>query len=177
MQEFFFWNWTSINTLFFSGFWLRQCFAGALRSRPRGAEGSSQATPRSTARTKVYMPITWHTVGKTLLRSLNTWCWIPQLPKMHFCLWMDAKLSLLRANKRFFHHEADVTFNMHFFEIVHFFFLIYFFFWNYLTMFFVLFSLEVIAFFPFKILHVLRVSTVYNKYGKYCSQLLLFDLV
>ena len=28
-------------------------------------------------------------VGKTSPGSLGIWCWIPQLPQRHFCLWMD----------------------------------------------------------------------------------------
>lgn len=69
-----------------------------------------------------------------------------------------------------FHHEDDVTSQGHFFEIV------YFILWE-LPDHVINFSLEVMAFFSFQILHILRISTVYNKYGNYCSQLLLFNLV
>ena len=95
------WNRNFTNTLSFMGDPLRQWMPGAPGARPPGAEGSFLATEGfCMPRTEVCMPITWHTVGKTPLRFLSGWCWTPQVPKRHFCLWIDAPLLSLRAKQR-----------------------------------------------------------------------------
>ena len=33
-------------------------------------------------------------------RPTGIWCWIPQLPQRNFCLWMDAKVLLVRAGQK-----------------------------------------------------------------------------
>lgn len=48
-------------------------------------------------------------VGDAFPGFLGTWCWIPQPPQRHFCLWMDGKLLRGTLMKDIiFSHLADM---------------------------------------------------------------------
>ena len=122
--------------------------------------------------------------SKTPLRSLGIWCWIPQLPKRYFCLCLDAKLCHWGRNKGclippwgWCYPSRVCCFNLHSFESVHFLspeFLL----WDLLDHVLRQFFLGGDGiFFPFKILYILTIPIIYNKYGKYCSQLVTFNHV
>ena len=79
---------------------------------PRGAGASSRATAGFTARTEVCLLITRCMAGQN-----SSWIpWhmirIPQPPQRHFCPWMDAKLLVLRRERKMRDiiccHDADV---------------------------------------------------------------------
>lgn len=33
-------------------------------------------------------------------KQLGIWCWIPQLPQRHFCLWMDSEFLLFKGDTK-----------------------------------------------------------------------------
>lgn len=158
--------WTSTNTLSSVGHCLKHVFQGlqdlgheGLKAAHRPLQGP-QPNPRSVCQ----LP---DTVGKAPLKSLSVWCWVPLPPKRHFYLWMDAKLLLLREKWGISYSTMRLMLllkGMRFQSA---------FLWD-------LCSLSIFLggngiFFLLKFF-ILRISTVYNKYGKYCSQLLPFNL-
>ena len=78
---------------------LRQCSAGLLDCDWEGLESvlGSPKDPQPGLRSVCLLP--GECMGNILPWSLVVWCLVLQLPKKHFCWWMDAKLLLL--NRRY----------------------------------------------------------------------------
>ena len=92
------WNFFAGNLDFYKDSLIHKWLSKTVLSRGswlREAGVDSWATAGSTVGPKYVCPLPNATVGETLPRSLDIWYWVPQLPREHFCLWMDAKLLLL----------------------------------------------------------------------------------